>query len=245
MHKVLVIGATSKIAHETSKVFAATGAWLVLVGRNQAKLAAVADDLRVRGAGKVEVLLNDLNQIDRHPEMVRSATEAFGGLDMALIAHGTLPDQRSCEQSVEETMKELSTNCLSVISILTLLANYFEPQRRGCIAVITSVAGDRGRQSNYVYGMAKGGVSLFLQGMRNRLFKAGVQVVTIKPGFVDTPMTASFSKNFLYANAQTVGKRIYRSMIKGNDVVYVPWFWRWIMVLIKIIPERVFKQIRL
>lgn len=245
MHKVLVVGATSKIAHETSKVFAATGAWLVLVGRNQAKLAAVAEDLRVRGAGKVEVLLCDLNHIHRHPEMVRSATEAFGGLDMALIAHGTLPDQGTCEQSVEETMKELTTNCLSVISILTLLANYFEEQRRGCIAVITSVAGDRGRQSNYVYGMAKGGVSLFSQGMRNRLFKAGVQVVTIKPGFVDTPMTASFPKNFLYTDAQSVGKRIYRSMMKGKDIVYIPWFWRWIMMVIKIIPEGVFKRTRL
>src|SRR5205823_5927368 len=130
----------------------------------------------------------DLNDFDRHQEMVETAIQTLDGLDMVLISHGTLRDQQKCELSVEETLKEFTTNCTSVIALLTILANYFEQQKRGCIAVVSSVAGDRGRQTNYVYGAAKGAVSIFLQGLRGRLHKSRVTVVTIKPGMVDTPM---------------------------------------------------------
>ena len=242
---MLLIGATSDIAHETGKIFAADGAWLFLVGRHREKLVAVADDLRVRGAGRVETFLLDLTELDRHQELLAKATEALGGLDAVLIAHGTLPNQRACERSVPDMMKEFATNCLSVISLVTLLANYFERQGYGSIAVITSVAGDRGRRSNYAYGAAKGAVDLFLQGVRSRLVNAGVSVVTIKPGLVDTPMTAALPKNFLFARAQTVGKGIYKAMLRGKDVVYLPWFWRWIMAIIKIVPEPLFKRMSL
>jgi short-subunit dehydrogenase len=245
MKKVLVIGATSAIAHETAKKFAAERSWLFLVARHREKLATIADDLRVRGAGKIETFLLDVNEFGRHSEMLTTATKALGGLDFVLIAHGTLSNQRLCEQHIEETLKELATNCLSVISLLTHIANYFEQQRRGCIAVITSVAGDRGRQSNYVYGTAKAAINTFLQGLRNRLAKSGVAVVTIKPGFVDTPMTASLSKNFLFASARSVGEGIYHALLKGKDVVYLPGFWRWIMLIIKSIPEGIFKRMRL
>jgi decaprenylphospho-beta-D-erythro-pentofuranosid-2-ulose 2-reductase len=162
-----------------------------------------------------------------------------------LVAHGTLPDQALCQRDVNLTLHELSTNFLSVVSLLTLFGNYFEENRRGCLAVISSVAGDRGRQSNYIYGSAKAAVTVFLQGLRNRLFKAGVTVITVKPGFVDTPMTARLPKNFLYADPAVVGQRIFKAIIKGQEVVYVPWFWRWIMMLVKFIPERFFKQMRL
>ncbi|MFQ5823236.1 MAG: SDR family oxidoreductase [bacterium] len=245
MKKVFIIGATSAIAHETAKFFASTGAWLFLAGRNQEKLIAVADDLRVRGASKVEIFPFDMNCLDRHAELVSAATKSLDGLDIVLIAHGTLPDQRLCEKSVEETMKELTTNCLSVISLLTHLKSYFEQQEHGCIAVITSVAGDRGKQSNYIYGAAKGAVSIYLQGLRNRLYKFDVAVVTIKPGFVNTPMTAAQPKNFLYVNANVVGKKIYEAIIKGKDVVYIPWFWRWIMFCIRLLPEPLFKRMNL
>jgi short-subunit dehydrogenase len=245
MNKVLIVGATSAIAHETAKMFAADGAWLFLVARHPEKLAAVADDLRVRGAGKIETFLSDANYLNRHALMLTAALEAFGDLDTVLIAHGTLPNQRRCEQRIEETMQELTTNALSVIALLTLIAEHFEQQKRGCIAVITSVAGDRGRQSNYVYGAAKGAVSIFLQGLRNRLYQAGVAVVAIKPGFVDTPMTAAIPKNFLFAKPRTVGKSIYKAMLQRKNIVYVPWFWRWMMLIIKCIPEGVFKRMRL
>ena len=175
--------------------------------------------------------------------MIEAAIEAFNGLDAVLIAHGTLGDQETVQKSVELTLQELNTNFLSIVSILTILGNYFEEQKRGSIAVISSVAGDRGRQSNYIYGTAKGGVNRFLQGLRNRLSKSGVNVLTVKPGFVDTPMTVDVKKNFLFAKPSRVGEVIYQSMKKGKDVVYVPWFWRPIMLLISNIPEFIFKKL--
>ncbi len=243
--KVMIVGATSAIAHATAKHFAADGAELFLVGRDPDKLAAVQHDLEVRGAARAALYTLDLNELAQHAALISAAYEALGGLDAVLIAHGTLPDQARAQASVEETLREFTTNALSTISLLTLLADRFEAQRRGCIAVISSVAGDRGRGSNYVYGAAKGAVSLFASGLRARLSKAGVAVVTIKPGFVDTPMTAHVRKNLLFASPEQVGKRIYTAMLKGEDVVYVPWFWRYIMGIIRIIPERVFKKLSL
>jgi decaprenylphospho-beta-D-erythro-pentofuranosid-2-ulose 2-reductase len=240
--KILIIGATSAIAHETAKFFARDGAELFLVARNNEKLEDVSNDLKVRGAKRTETFLLDLNDLDRHQEMIQTAIDTFGGLDMVLISHGTLGDQQLCQQSVAKTLEELTTNFTSVISLLTILANYFEQQKRGCIAVVSSVAGDRGRRSNYVYGTAKGAVSIFLQGLRSRLSTSGVTVVTVKPGLVDTPMTASMKKGLLFAQPRKVGEGIYQAMIKGKEVVYLPWFWRPIMLIIKSIPESVFKK---
>src|SRR5947209_12279228 len=175
--------------------------------------------------------------------MIETAITTLDGLDMVLISHGTLGDQQKCERSVTETLKEFTTNCTSVISLLTILADYFEQQKRGCIAVVSSAAGDRGRKSNYVYGAAKGAVSIFLQGLRNRLYKSNVAVVTVKPGFVDTPMTASLKKGLLFVSAQTVGQGIYQAMKGRKDVVYIPWFWRPIIFIVRSIPEPIFKKL--
>ena len=241
--KILILGATSAIAQETAKCFARDGAELFLVGRSAEKLEAVQNDLKVRGAKRAETFGLDLSDLDRHQEMIQAAIETLDGLDMALVAYGTLGDQHLSQQSVAKTLEEFTTNCTSVISLLTLLANYFEPRRHGCIAVISSVAGDRGRRSNYVYGAAKGAVTIFLQGLRSRLAKSGVAVVTIKPGFVDTPMTASLKKGLLFASPRRVGEGIYNAMKKGKEVVYLPWFWRYIMLIVRSIPEPVFKKI--
>jgi decaprenylphospho-beta-D-erythro-pentofuranosid-2-ulose 2-reductase len=243
--RVVIIGATSAIAHETAKLFAADGADLFLVARNAEKLQAIADDLKVRGAHSVETYLLDLAELDRHEVMLTTAIESLQGLDRLLIAYGTLGDQHKCELSVEETLKELNNNLMSIVSLLTISANYFEQQKRGCIAVISSVAGDRGRQSNYVYGAAKGGLTVFLQGLRNRLSKSHVSVVTVKPGFVDTPMTAALKKGLLFASPQAVGVGIYQAMKTGKDVVYLPWFWRPIMFVVRSTPERIFKRLSL
>jgi short-subunit dehydrogenase len=241
--RILIVGATSALAHEAAKCFAKDGVEFFLVARSAEKLEDVGNDLKVRGARRIETFVLDVNDFDRHQEMVETAISTLDGLDMVLISHGTLPDQQKCEKSVAETLKEFTTNCTSVISLLTILADYFEQQRRGCIAVVSSVAGDRGRQSNYVYGAAKGAVSIFLQGLRNRLDKSGVAVVTIKPGTVDTPMTAALKKGLLFANPRGVGQGIYEAMKKRKEVVYLPWYWRPIMFMIRRIPEPVFKKL--
>jgi decaprenylphospho-beta-D-erythro-pentofuranosid-2-ulose 2-reductase len=243
--RILIVGATSAIASETARAYAGEGARLFLIGRNAAKLASVADDLRVRGAAEVHTALLDVAQIPHHAQVIDSAVSTLGGLDVALIAHGSLPVQSECQNDVGETVNALHVNFTATIALLTLLANYFEAQHSGCIAVITSVAGDRGRQSNYVYGAAKGGVDRFLQGLRNRLHASGVTVLTIKPGFVDTPMTAGVKKTPLFASARRAGRGIQRAIEHRRDVVYIPWFWRPVMMVIRGLPEWLFKRLHL
>jgi short-subunit dehydrogenase len=245
MRKILIIGATSAIAEATARLFAADGEHFYLVARNSDRLDAVARDLRIRGAAQVETQVMDANNLDEHAAMIERAIETLAGLNTVLIAHGTLPDQKACEKSTELTFRELQTNCLSIIALLTRLADYFEQQRHGTLAVISSVAGDRGRQSNYVYGTAKAAVSTFLQGLRNRLYRSGVQVLTIKPGFVDTPMAAHFKKGVLWAKPEAIAERIYEAIGKNTDVIYLPWFWRFIMLIIRHIPENLFKRLKL
>jgi decaprenylphospho-beta-D-erythro-pentofuranosid-2-ulose 2-reductase len=243
MTTLLIVGATSAIAQATARRFAAEGARFFLVGRDAGKLAAVADDLRVRGAAGAETYVLDVNDFAEHAAMIEAATATLGTLDAALIAHGTLGDQAAAETLVVETLREWSTNATSVIALLTLLANTFERQQHGTIAVISSVAGDRGRRSNYIYGAAKAALSVFLEGLRGRMHATGVAVVTIKPGLVDTPMTAAIAKNFLFTSPERVGKDIHRAMVRGTSVVYTPWFWRYVIFLIRLIPEPVFRKL--
>ena len=242
MRKVLIVGATSAIAEETARLFAKDRDRLFLVGRNESKLISLSRDLALRGAEQVDYAVLDLIRTDLHPEVIGKALQKMGGLDTVLIAHGSLPDQKACQASYETTLREIETNLLSVLSFLTLLGNFFEKQGSGTIAVISSVAGDRGRMSNYVYGSSKAALNAFLSGLRGRLYKAGVQVTTIKPGFVDTPMTAEFKKGFLWASSESVGKGIYRAIQKKKTVVYLPGFWRLIMLVIRAIPENFFRR---
>lgn len=243
--KTMIIGATSAIAHATARLWASEENALYLVARDPDKLEAIAQDLETRGAGQLETRVMDMLEQQQHQALVEDAVQRLGGLDRVLIAHGTLPDQKACEASVDQTRRELEINCLSTISMVTRMASHFESQGTGTIAVITSVAGDRGRQSNYVYGTAKGALSLFLQGLRNRFYRSNVQVLTIKPGFVDTPMTAAFAKGLLWAQPERVAADIDKAIRKGKDVIYTPFFWRYIMWIIKAIPESLFKRLSL
>jgi short-subunit dehydrogenase len=243
MKKILIIGATSAIAEHCARLWAVRGDALFLVARNQDRLNTIAMDLRVRGAGNVSTYQLDLNEITGQQAMLDAADEALGGVDTVLIAHGTLSNQKACEQSVDETLAEIKTNALSTIALLTLIANRFESKRNGTIAVISSVAGDRGRASNYVYGSAKAMVTAFTSGLRQRLHKSNVAVVTIKPGFVDTPMTAELKKGLLWAQPATVAAKIVKAIDQGKDEVYVPAFWWGVMAVIKNIPEFIFKMV--
>jgi hypothetical protein len=246
MRRALIVGATSAIAQATARILAARGDRIFLAARSPERLEMVRQDLAVRGAGSVDVMALDANDRARHAELLARAEQAMGGLDLLLVAHGVLSDQKACEASVERMLADVETNALGVLALLTLAADGFEARRGGTIAVISSVAGDRGRASNYVYGAAKGMVSLFLQGLRNRLAAAGVQVLTIKPGFVDTPMTAAIAKGGpLWATADDIARGIVAAIDRGRDVVYLPWFWRPIMLVIRLIPERLFKRLRL
>jgi decaprenylphospho-beta-D-erythro-pentofuranosid-2-ulose 2-reductase len=240
--KILVIGATSAIAEATARIWAQRGDKLFLVARNQERLNLLINDLKVRGAHEVHGYCMDVNEFDQHVSILDRAIGALGTLDIALIAHGTLSSQNDCERSVELTMHEIKTNALSVIALLIHLANRFEIQGNGTLAVISSVAGDRGRASNYIYGSSKAMVTSFTSGLRQRLYKSGVSVVTIKPGFVDTPMTAEFKKGLLWAKPIYVGGKIVKAIDQHKDELYVPAFWWLIMLIIRAIPISLFKR---
>jgi short-subunit dehydrogenase len=245
MQKIIIIGATSAIAEATARLFAARGDRLHLLARNRERLETMAKDLKIRGAESVSFDVFDVKDFPRHAALVDAANAVMEGIDVALIAHGTLPDQKACERDFRLALDELNTNAIGTLSLLTHLANRFEQQRHGVIAAISSVAGDRGRQSNYVYGTAKAALTTFLQGLRNRLCKSDVTVLTIKPGFVDTPMTADFRKGLLWAQPERVAHDILKAISASKDVLYTPWFWRPVMLLIRAIPERVFKRLSL
>jgi decaprenylphospho-beta-D-erythro-pentofuranosid-2-ulose 2-reductase len=248
MKRILILGATSAIASGTARLFALRGDRLCLVARDEKKLRAVAQDVTAfapEGA-IVHTLTADASRFEGHAKTLADAKQALGGVaDIALIAYGSLSDQAACQRDPTLTVRELELNFLSVVSYLTSLANDFEAQGGGCIAVISSVAGDRGRQSNYVYGASKAALTAFLQGLRQRLSRRGVQVLTIKPGFVDTPMTAGVKKNLLFAKPGTVAAGIVAAIDNGKDEVYLPGFWRWIMLAIRWVPERIFKRLKM
>lgn len=242
MQRILIIGATSAIAEATARLYAARGAAIHLVGRNRTRLDAIAADLSIRG-GRASVAVMDVNDLDAHAGALDAAWEALGGVDVALLAHGTLPDQAACDGSVELSLLEFATNGTATIALSAALAQRL--QASATLAVISSVAGDRGRASNYLYGSAKSAVTAYLSGLGQRLRPSRINVLTIKPGFVDTPMTTSFKKGALWAKPDAVAKGIVRAIDRRKAVAYLPAFWWAIMLVIKSIPEFVFRRIKL
>jgi len=240
--KILVLGATSAIAEQTTRVWAKRGDALYLVARNADKVATVAADLRTRGASFVETAVLDLDDLDAHPQLLANAITALGGLDIAYLAHGVLGDQAEAEADAIAAEQILHTNFTSPVSLLTWLSNYCVKQKSGTLAVISSVAGDRGRKSNYVYGASKAGLTAFLSGLRNRIDREGVTVITIKPGPVRTAMTNAMKGSEKFADPSSVGRSIARAIDAKRDNVYVPGKWRLIMAVIRHIPESLFKK---
>lgn len=242
---VLVIGATSSIAQAVCRRLAERGALLFLVARDGVRLAQVVEDLKTRGAqvsGQSEM---DALDYASHARVIGEAANSLSEIDLALVAHGTLPDQEACERSAELMRRETEVNGLSVVALLTELANYFEGRSQGQIVVLSSVAGDRGRRSNYVYGAAKASVSTFALGLRTRLHSRGVGVLVVKPGFVDTPMTRDFPKGMLWAQPDRVARDVLKAVSKNRAVCYTPWFWRYIIWVVRLLPDFIFKRLSL
>jgi decaprenylphospho-beta-D-erythro-pentofuranosid-2-ulose 2-reductase len=246
--RILVLGATSGIAEASIRIWASRGEDLFLVGRNAERLAAVAADARVRGAGYVDTAVADLDQTHTHAELLAHAINSLGGLDIAYVAVGVLGDQSKAERSFPEAGHILHTNLVAPVSLLTWLANYCAQRHAGTLAVLSSVAGERGRKSNYVYGSSKAGLSIFVDGLRNRVDREGVKVVTIKPGPVKTAMTEGMKGERKFADVNKVAATIVKALdrgAKGPDLLYVPGIWRVIMTIIRAIPEGRFKSMDL
>ncbi len=243
--KILVLGATSSIAMAFSRLLVAPDAHFFLVARDPVKLDSVALDLITGGAGSVVIHPADLDDTQLHVPMLEEAAASLDGIDLALIAHGVLGTQEEAQADYGAASAVLTTNFLSPVSLITWLANHFEAARNGTLAVISSVAGDRGRKSNYVYGASKGGLNTFLDGVRNRIDRAGVQVLTIRPGFVATPMTAHLPKGPLFASPVDAARGILHAIRRRKDVAYVPGFWAPIMFAIRALTEGVFKNMDL
>lgn len=242
---VLIIGATSGMAEVLARIYAGQGARLFLVARSEDKLNAVASDLQARGAGEVKTWVMDANNSGAIAPMLDAAWQAFGNMDVALVAHGTLPDQLRAQTDMPYAIAEFRTNAESAIACLVGLAIKFEPQGKGVIAVIGSVAGDRGRASNYLYGAAKAAVETFASGLRARLFAIGVHVLLVKPGFVATPMTAHLPlPSMLTSSADQAAADIFKAINKRKDVLYTAWFWAWIMLIIRWLPAVIFKRLK-
>jgi decaprenylphospho-beta-D-erythro-pentofuranosid-2-ulose 2-reductase len=243
--RILILGATSAIAIAVARELIAPDARFFLVARDAAKLGAVRSDLLTRGSAGVTAHVMNLDDVDAHQQMLAHAVQDLGTIDLALIAHGVLGDQTDAQTAFPAAAAILYTNFFSAVSLITWLANYFEQQQKGTLAVISSVAGDRGRKSNYVYGASKGALNIFLDGVRNRVDRSGVHVLTIRPGFVATPMTAHLPQGPLFASPAKVAKGIVRAIAARKDVVYVPGFWRPIMFIIRSVPEFIFKKLNL
>jgi hypothetical protein len=214
------------------------------MGRNSAVMAEHKTDLEIRGAAAVDFTTFDATYFAAHEAMIEQAIDTLGHIDLALICHGSLPDQALCESDFDAAHEAFTINALSVISLLTALAQKMQQQRNGTIAVVTSVAGDRGRQSNYVYGAAKGMVSRYLQGLRGKLYPYNVNVIDIKPGLVDTPMTNHIKKGALWASPEQIAACIVKGISKNKHTIYAPYFWRYIMIVVCNIPESIFKKLK-
>ena len=241
---ILILGATSAIAQGTAIAFAKKGYNLYLAGRDTDEINRRAQDLTLRYEIDVRHAIFDTEKIDTHDAFLNEILTEVGSLHGIVFAIGYMGDQLKA-RDFPDANKVIQANFTGAISILSRCANILEKQNSGFIVGITSVAGDRGRQSNYVYGAAKGGLSIYLQGLRNRLQPSGVQVITIKPGFVDTAMTFGLPGLFLVASPELIGEQIAKGVEKSANVLYLPWFWRYIMLIIRSIPESIFKRLKL
>lgn len=246
--KVVILGATSAIAEATARLYAAEGAALALVGRNAGRLGEIAADLKARGAAAAEVEATDLVRTQDAQAQLQALAARLGGLDDVLLFYGVLGDQARAESDMAHAREILDVGFTSAAEWCLASASILEAQGRGALVVIGSVAGDRGRQSNYVYGAAKAGLGVLVQGIAHRLALRGrgARAVLVKPGFVDTPMTDHLKKGGpLWASPGAVAQVVRKAADKGGPIVYAPFFWRFILLVIRLVPAPIFHKTRL
>ncbi|MEC9004201.1 MAG: SDR family oxidoreductase [Planctomycetota bacterium] len=246
--RILLIGASSAIAQELARKLCQRGCHLILAGRQEEELESIATDLRIRYQGTVHIVTLDALDFPEHASFVQRCLGLFDQpLDGAVVCYGSMHDQQEAQVDWELARQMIDTNYTSVVSLMNLLAEHFAERGSGFLAAISSVAGDRGRQSNYLYGSTKAALSAYLQGLRNRLYHAGVHVLTIKPGIVDTPMTDGIVNpdSFMVSSPSRVSQDISRALQRQTNVLYTPWKWRWIMCIIRSIPEQLFKRLKM
>ena len=241
MSYVLIVGAKSDIAQETARVYAKNGYDLYLAARKSDELGEFKNDLEVRSGVKVQLLDLDLIAYDTHESFYNSLDEKPLGV---IVVAGYMTEQHKAQKEWSETLNTISVNYTGVVSLLNIIANDFEKQRRGFIVGVSSVAGDRGRKANYIYGSSKAAFTAYLSGLRNRLFESGVSVLTVKPGFVATKMTENLDlPKKLTAQPSDVADDIFKAQQAGKDVLYTKWIWRYVMLIITSIPEFIFKKL--
>lgn len=248
MKKVVIVGATSRIAECCARRWASRGDRLFLVARNRERLDRVHADLAVRAGSQQHIGASTFDALDysSYSKVVQAADEFLGGMDIVLVAHGVALEQPACEQDLDMARTSLEVNGLSAVLLAEAFAMRMAPTGRGAIAVIGSVAGDRGRRSNYIYGAAKALVDRYLEGMRHRLAPQGLQIVTIKPGPTATPMTANYRQpGVRLADPDHVAELIVGGIERGRTTIYAPAIWRWIMLVIRHVPERIFRKLSL
>ncbi len=246
MPTVLILGANAGIGRALAAEFASHQHDLILAGRDLEELQAVAADLNLRYRVSTRAAQVDVLNFDALESALAACISPAGeSLEGAVLCAGYLGDSEAARKDLREARRILDTNFTGSVLALENLANHFEQKHRGFICVLSSVAGDRGRQSNYLYGSAKGGLTTYLQGLRNRLYHSQVHVVTVKPGFVDTRMVFGRAKLPLVAPPEAVARSIYQAVKKRKNVVYIPWFWRVIMFMVGSIPEWLFKRLKM
>lgn len=243
MSTVLLLGATSDMAMAIAEKYASKGFNLILAARNPERLNPVCSDLAIRFNIDAQPVSFDACDTGSHPDFFHSLQTIP---DITICVFGYLGDQKMAEENWEEAERIINANYTGAVSILNIVASAYEKQGKGTIIGISSVAGERGRQSNYIYGSAKAGFSAYLSGLRNRLFKSNVHVLSVQPGFVYTRMTRELAlPPLLTAQPADVAAAAYKAAERQKNVIYVKWFWRWIMLIIKLIPEGIFKKLKL
>lgn len=246
MKNILILGANSGMAKALIRRLAGPDTRLILASRNLAELRRTAADAAVRGQGPQPLVIGfDALRLETHSRFVQDLMRRVRTLDEVYVFFGALHPQAEAQKDFQLAQEMLTANYVGAVSVLERLAPHLERRKQGLIVGVSSVAGDRGRQSNYFYGSAKAGFSTYFQGLRNRLAKSGVRVLTVKPGFVDTPMTRHLKKGLLFASPETIARGLIKAVRQKRNVVYLPGYWRWIMLVVRSVPEFIFKKMKL